>query len=532
MKSNNLIQNNSITTTERENTKIFFIDDIAYKSISHQQVLDMLLMQIVTIDFLMLAFPELEKILERINDIESKILSYDGKSDTSPETKSLKDELRGLHEKKQKFKITNDTIIVIAIENLLAVAKLNSWSICKNGDFIYLYNGEFWKAIEKDDLKSFLGKAGEKMGITKYKARYCKFKDLLFDQFMSAAYMPAPIPEKGKVLINLKNGTFEINPSQGNRLRPFNPLDFIKYQLPFSYDPNAKAPLFTQYCDRVLPDPFTRNVLAEYLGYIFIRHSGASLKLEKVLLIYGTGANGKSVLFEVLNALLGPDNVSNYSLSSITTEQNGHYRAMLHNKLLNYATEINGKMESSIFKQIASGEPLSARLLYGNPMIITDYAKLIFNCNELPREVEHTHAFFRRFLIIPFNVTIPESEQDHQLHTKIIANELSGVFNWMLEGLERLLEQKRFTESPEVAKALEDFKMESDTVHSFISENDYRPHPTESEPLRTLFSEYRATCINDGNHAVSKKNFSKRLKLIGFTIQRISMGMVVYCLKN
>jgi putative DNA primase/helicase len=82
----------------------------------------------------------------------------------------------------------------------------------------------------------------------------------------------------------------------------------------------------------------------------------------------------------------------------------------------------------------------------GNHFILKQYAKLIFNCNELPKDVEHTNAYFRRFLIIPFDVTIPPHEQDKNLHTKIIENELSGVFNWVLEGLNRLLEQKRFSE--------------------------------------------------------------------------------------
>ena len=95
-------------------------------------------------------------------------------------------------------------------------------------------------------------------------------------------------------------------------------------------------------------------------------------------------------------------------------------RAMIANKLVNYASEINGKVEASIFKQLVSGEPVEARLPYGNPFIMSDYAKLIFNCNDLPRDVEQTEAYFRRFLIIPFNVTIPEHVQDKQLAKKII----------------------------------------------------------------------------------------------------------------
>jgi putative DNA primase/helicase len=148
-------------------------------------------------------------------------------------------------------------------------------------------------------------------------------------------------------------------------------------------------------------------ILAEYLGYIFTR----SLKLEKALLLYGSGANGKSVFFDIINALLGPENTSNYSLQSLTS-QNGYQRAELSNKLVNYGSEMNGKLEAYIFKQLVSGEPVEARHIYGHPFIMTRYAKLIFNCNELPKDVEQTHAFFRRFLIVPFNVTIPDIREN------------------------------------------------------------------------------------------------------------------------
>ncbi len=104
-----------------------------------------------------------------------------------------------------------------------------------------------------------------------------------------------------------------------------------------------------------------------------------------------------------------------------------------------------------------------------------EYGKLMFNCNELPKEVEQTNAFFRRFLIIPFNQTIPESEQDPELAKKIIASELSGVFNWLLDGLRRLLSQKKFTQSEIVRNQIEAYRRESDSVAMFMEEEGYTP---------------------------------------------------------
>jgi putative DNA primase/helicase len=229
--------------------------------------------------------------------------------------------------------------------------------------------------------------------------------------------------------------------------------------------------------------------------------------------------------------LLGIDNVSNFSLQSLTND-NGYYRAKLANKLVNYASEINGNLEASIFKQLVSGEPVEARLPYGQPFILKQYAKLIFNCNELPKGVEHTNAYFRRFLIIPFDVTIPAHEQDKQLHLKIIEKELSGVFNWALEGLNRLLDQKRFSDCEAAKRAIEQYRVESDSVQMFLVEHDYRVSTINEIPLKDMYNDYRNYCIEGGFKPCSRQKFSERLRSSGYTSVRKNYGMAVNAENN
>lgn len=426
----------------------------------------------------------------------------------------------------ENFKLTNKHYTVLSIENVLQIAENNRWGLCKNHDFIYLFNGTFWAEIDKETFQKFLGEAAEQMGVAKFSARFYQFREQLFKQFLATAYLPTPESNKYTVLINLQNGTFEVSP-KGTQLRPFDRSDFLTYQLPFEYNPQAKAPLFEAYLNKVLPDKERQKVLAEYLGFVFIKHGSNRLKEEKALILYGTGANGKSVFFEIVSALLGTENTSNYSLQSLTND-NGYFRAKLANKLVNYGSEINGKLESAIFKQLVSGEPVEARLPYHEPFTLKQYAKLIFNCNELPKDVEHTNAYFRRFLIIPFDVTIPPQEQDKQLHTKIIEKELSGVFNWVLDGLNRLLEQKRFTDCEAVKQAVEQYKSQSDSVKMFIDENNYQSTPTDYRLIKDLYTEYRGYCIEDGFKPVNKSNFIKRLSGFGVLVDRLNVGNVAY----
>ena len=361
-------------------------------------------------------------------------------------------------------KLTRKIFVVIAVEEIISKATANNWGLCIKNDFIYLYNGRYWQPLNAEEFKPFLAEAALKMGVAPLEAKYHQFKEEMYKQFVSEANMPTPERMAGITLINLQNGTFEIS-GNGQTLREQRREDFLKYQLPFEYDPSARCPLFDKYLQRVLPDTDCRKVLAEYMGYIFT----TGLKLEKAAILYGSGANGKSVFFEVVNALIGPDNICSYSLQNLT-KYDSYQRAELSNKLLNYASEINGKLEASIFKQLISGEPVEARQIYGRPFVMREYGKLMFNCNELPKEVENTNAFFRRFLIIPFDSVIPESEQDPELAAKIIRDELSGVFNWMLEGLGRLLQQRTFTRSTIIWEQVEDFRRESDSVAMFLDE--------------------------------------------------------------
>ena len=490
----------------------------------HAKILHQLIVQFEPLDFEVLAFPQAEKLREQLEQLDRKLTNPDGSLNTDKALDREREQWKDLKKQLDKLKLNLKHYLVLSIENALQFAEKNRWGLCKNHDFIYLYNGTFWAEIDKETFQKFLGEAAEQMGVAKFSARFYQFREQLFKQFLATAYLPTPESNKDTVLINLQNGTFEISP-HGTKLRPFDRSDFITYQLPFEYNPQAKAPLFEDYLNKVLPDPERQRVLAEYLGFIFIKHGSNALKEEKALILYGTGANGKSVFFEVVNALLGTDNVSSYSLQSLTND-NGYFRAKLANKLVNYASEINGNLEASIFKQLVSGEPVEARLPYGQPFILKQYAKLIFNCNELPKDVEHTNAYFRRFLIIPFDVTIPPQEQDKNLHTKIIEKELSGVFNWVLQGLNRLLEQKKFSDCEAAQQAVEQYKIESNSVQMFLNENEYKGSLTNYKLIKDLYPEYRAFCIDDGMTPFKKTNFIKQLRALSLVVDRVSQNQL------
>jgi len=426
--------------------------------------------------------------------------------------------------------VTNAKYQILAVRQIMEFAKRNKWGLCKNQGFTYLYNGAYWKNIDADDIEDFLGKAAGKLGVPWDKAEHFAWRKELYKQFLSSAHLPAPERGKNTVLVNLENGTLEIDiATKELSLRDFDSSDFLTFQLPFRYDYEAPCPIFQKYLEEILPDPESQRALSEFLGYVFIDTS--ILKLEKALLLYGTGANGKSVFYDVVRKLLGDHNTSEYSLESLTNNS-GYQRAMIANRLVNYASEINGKLESSVFKQLVSGEPVEARLPYQNPQIITQYAKLIFNCNELPKEVEKTHAFFRRFQIIPFDVTVPDEKQDKELANKIIGSELSGVLNWLLEGLGTLLENKRFSPCKAAEDALEQYKKESDSVRLFLEMNNYQTDHNSYVLVAEMYADYRTWTKENGFFPVTSLRFVKRMRVAKVTIKKTNRGNVAYLIKS
>lgn len=428
----------------------------------------------------------------------------------------------------EKLKLAKKHYLVTVIDEILRIAELKGWQLCVHDLQIYVYNGVFWNTIKSEQFQTFLGLAAEKMGVDRYDAKLFSFREELFKQFINTAYLPNPEKVKNLVLLNCKNGTLEIT-EKGFVLRKHKPEDFLTYVLSFEYDEVKKAPMYNKFLNEILEEE-KQKVLAEYFAYIFV--SPKVLKLEKVLMLYGGGSNGKSVIYEIMSVLLGSENVTNYSLENLT-DNTGYYRAMISGKLLNYASEISNRIDPTIFKQIASGETITGRLPYGKPINVDDYAKLIFNTNDLPRTTETTHAFFRRFLIIHFDKTIPEKQQDRELANKIIESELSGVLNWILEGLKRLLSQKGFSYSKAIEKALNAYKVNADEVRQFLNDNNYQSSENEVVLLQKLYNDFKVFCYNEGYiKIITKQELKRRLNEAGINAVRRSKGYYVLITKQ
>jgi len=406
--------------------------------------------------------------------------------------------------------------VFAVVKNLLEISKEKKWNLCTAfGDYVYLYNGSHWKQCDKKEMKDFLSEAAIKMGLPDYEAKSDNFPDKLLKQFLNNAYLKTKESPTDRVLINLLNGTFEIINGKEN-MKEFDPDDFITYQLPFKYNENASCPVWDKFLLRVVPDESCRKILQEFVAFIF-----TTWNMEKCLFLLGEGQNGKSVFMDVLTALIGEEKMLQYPLGQFNHE---YSRAKLINVLVNCSSEKGTDLHPDTFKALVSMQAVQAREIYQKPFTLYNKAKFIINGNTLPKETENTDAYFRRFLIIPFEIKITEEERDIDLAKKIIASELPGVFNWMLKGLERLTVQQQFTKSEKAEKTLFEFRRQSDNVQLFLDE--YPHHKTKPQKsLTDIYEKYKTFCKDDGYKAKGKNNFSKELEKKGYEKIRTKGGM-------
>lgn len=382
------------------------------------------------------------------------------------------------------------------------------------GGSVYAFNGEFWQMVEEARFAQLLAKVAEKYGVPGTTPRDEDFVTKLVRQFHLTADHPEP---KAAALVNLTGGTLRID---GKGVPSFGGCDwreFVRYKLPYSYDPAATAPKLQKFLDEVLPNKNHQQIIFEYLGLCF----APWLKTDdKILLLYGQGANGKSVLCEVVTALFGAANIAHVNIDKLTQQgQPGEFAAVeLDGKLLNFATELNGKaLQSDLLKQLASREPIRAAFKHKDAFTITP-PPMITNCNELPRTGARDLGFYRRLQIIPFDVTIPPERRNPNLAKELIETELPGFLNLVLKGLQRLIDKRgHFTENPQGDMLTRELWAENDSVTAFIEDKfDTETSKKSKQERTTLYELYNSYCCENGRQPLNNRAFFSQLRQRGY----------------
>jgi putative DNA primase/helicase len=306
-------------------------------------------------------------------------------------------------------------------------------------------------------------------------------------------------------IINVKNGLYNV---LENTLEQHTPDYYSTVQLNVTYDEKADCPLFKQFlADAMDGDMAQVALIQEILGYFLIPVNSA----QKCFLMVGVAHAGKSVLLRVLNdVLLGKRNVSNVTWQAL----NERFKtAELFGKLANIFADLPTKNieDNGIFKALVGEDYLTVEKKNKNPFSFTSTARLIFSCNNIPKNYgDRSEGFYRRLTIIRFNRVVPESQRDPHLVDKF-QMEADGIFAFALAGLRRLMDNNFIFSETEINKAeVQRYREESDSVLSFVNEycelgSGYSVGSTE------LFNTYKVYCEECGLKPYSQKSFVQQI---------------------
>lgn len=299
--------------------------------------------------------------------------------------------------------------------------------------------------------------------------------------------------------------------------------------IPYDYNPKAKCEQFLDFISYVLPNTDVLEVLQMFTGCFLLDRR--KLKIENMCFLIGTGLNGKGVFMNtILNTLGGSDNCTNFSLSELIMGNTALYnRAKMNGKLANICLD-SSKTDFSggDFKALTSGEPIHVREIFKTPYMATDMPFMMTAVNEAPITSDHSKGYLRRLLWIPFTKTIPESKVDKGLEARL-AEEKSGIFNWMLEG-KRKIEKANgvFPEVKEIMDITQKLKVEGNNILLFLLENSWVANSEagfERVFLTDLYGKYTQFCKDNGHNSFSRIKFGNMLRQEKFKEGRTSKGV-------
>jgi len=384
----------------------------------------------------------------------------------------------------------------------------------------YKYNGSYWAEVDRPVLGQFLVSCAISCGVDPPKATFHKFAEGLLKQIDLVSYYNPPY-KRGR--LNFTNGTLDLGTL---KLQDHDPADYLFYSLPYSYDPAATCPKFKDYLAYVLPDKDEQETIKSYLGCCFME-----VKVEKMLCLMGDGGNGKSVLLDVIAGILGEANVAHVNVDSIAANSQSadNYRLALENKIINISSESRFKnLDLSVWKQLASLEPVTVHSFHKNRYLIRNYARTIYAMNSLPANYEDiTNGYFRRLLIVGFNVTVPDDKRNLNLAKEIVAEESAGVMNEVVRAIRRFQKTGELHVSKKSEVLVRDLAMDSDSVALFL--DNYKlahvPFTKFSPLLKDCYNKYQAFCETEiFTKPVGMNKFSNRIQKHGIAIRKYGKG--------
>ncbi|MFQ5509614.1 MAG: phage/plasmid primase, P4 family [Leptospirillia bacterium] len=311
-------------------------------------------------------------------------------------------------------------------------------------------------------------------------------------------------------LLNTPGGTVDLRTGE---LRSHSRTDYITKIT--TATPQGSCPTWLRFLEEVTGgDKALIAYLARVIGYALT----GSTREHALFFFYGTGANGKSVLLNVVMIILG-DYATNAPMETFMETRSDRHptdmAGLMGARLVtSIETEQGKRWAESKLKALTGGDPISARFMRQDFFEFTPQFKLLVAGNHRPAIRNIDEAMRRRLHLVPFTVTIPPYKRDHGLQEKLLA-ERDGILAWAVQGC--LEWQQHGLNPPDaVLSATEAYFDAEDAVGRWITER-CEENQAVRTPTARLYADWKRWAENVGEYAGSVKWFSEQLSSRRFT---------------
>lgn len=408
-----------------------------------------------------------------------------------------------------------------------------------NRNKFYVYNGQFWEIDERGQVRVLIDKTIEDMKNEKiYVADGVEEEDA-YDAFYKHIKNSRSNTAKKRMLDEIKHHI----PVMPEDFDPDNMLlntqnGYISLSSGEQHEPD-KDKMFSMIADAEMTESQQPDAWNDFLNDIFnydqeiiqfmqraIGYSLTGSTREQVMFIlHGKGRNGKSLFIETIRSILGnyTDNIQAKTLMVSRGDTINNDVAKLQGARLVTSSEPSEgfRFDEGLIKQLTGGDTVTARFLYGEEFNFDPKFKIWVTTNHKPIVRGTDDGIWRRLLLIPFDVQIPEDKVDKDLKYKLL-REAPAILNWAVEGC--LMWQKDGLQVPQkIADAGKGYRKEMDVLEQFI---DDLCIVAEGERVAAgeLYQKYRKWADETESYKMNKNKFGMKMKE-KFKSKRLNTGV-------
>ncbi len=379
-----------------------------------------------------------------------------------------------------------------------------------------IYDGGVWRAQDEAEFRVFVKQELRRFrprGVAVTQTRIKSISAMLGDELFIKDRLIIERQKEQTKYINLRNGLFNLETMEREDHRP--DLYFTT-QMDFDYDPEATCPLFHQYLNSSLVYPdgktdFTLKQLAlEAMGYCMT----ARTDMKTSFWLVGGKDCGKSTFITILKLLMG----ELFATIDLTQLDGNKFllSGMVGKRVVAFSEgDSNATLPDGLYKNLTGGSDEVWADVKNKPGIsFRPEMKIVWAMNNMPRISDRTGATIRRIIILPFNRTIPESDQIHDLEHRLL-RERAGIFNLAIDHLIELTARKSFIAAKQSEDKRIEYIMENDTEATFLEERaETRPELFIQSSL--LYANYNGWCMERGFKPKNYNQIAKEWKRLGF----------------